>query len=85
MTSAFVIIMAFMNCVNGILQVVCMKNVLLQESHLKSLWPSTVGLKDTQGKKSLKGNAVENIYIGLVGMPKHQIEKNSSRESKVPT
>ena len=80
MTSAFVIIMAFMNCVNGILQVVCMKNVLLQESHLKS-----VGLKDTQGKKSLKGNAVEKIYIGLVGMPKHQNEKYSSRESKVPT
>ena len=70
MTSAFVIIMAFMNFVNGILQVVCMKNVLLQESHLKS-----VGLKDTQDKKSLKGNAGENIYIGLVGMPKHQNEK----------
>ena len=45
----------------------------------------TVGLMDTQVKKSLKGNAGENIYIGLVGMPKHQNEKNSSRESKVPT
>ena len=72
-----------MNCVNGILQVVCMKNVLLQESHLKSKWPSTVGLKDTQGRKSLKGNAGEKIYIGLVGMPKHQNETNSSRESRV--
>ena len=80
MTSAFVIIMAFMNCVNGILQVVCMKNVLLQESHLKS-----VGLKDTQGKNSLKGNAGEKIYIGLVGMPKHQNEKIVNEESKVPT
>ena len=30
----------------------------------------TVGLMDTQVKKSLKGNAGENIYIGLVGMPK---------------
>ena len=36
-------------------------------------------------KKSLKGNSGENIYIGLVGMPKHQNEKNSSRESQVPT
>ena len=44
----------------------------------------TVGLKDTQGKKKgLKGNAGENIYIGLVGMPKHQNEKKSSRESQV--
>ena len=34
-------------------------------------------------KKSLKGNSSENIYIGLVGMPKHQNEKNSSRESQV--
>ena len=45
-----------------------------------NLTSNTVGLKDTQGKKSLKGNSGENIYIGLVGMPKHQNEKNSSRE-----
>ena len=31
----------------------------------------------------MKGNSGENIYIGLVGMPKHQNEKNSSRESQV--
>ena len=34
-------------------------------------------------KKSLKGNSGENIYIGLVGMPKHQNEKNPSRELQV--
>ena len=28
-----------------------------------------MGLKDTQGKKSLKGNSGENIQIGHVGMP----------------
>ena len=31
----------------------------------------------------MKVNSGENIYIGLVGMPKHQNEKNSSRESQV--
>ena len=36
-------------------------------------------------KKSLKGNSGENIYIGLVGMPKHQNEKNPSRELQVTT
>ena len=34
-------------------------------------------------KKSLKANSSENIYVGHVGMPKHQNEKKSSRESQV--
>ena len=35
-------------------------------------------------KKSLKGNSGENIYIGLVGMQKHQNEKNHLGNQKFP-
>ena len=46
-----------MNCVNGILQVVCIKNVLLQESHLKSLWPLWI--------KYVKKKNTENCPCGF--------------------